>query len=178
MAKKRGSAYLGILRGRRGAAAKTRLLQYLQGDVVVNYPERRGNRPDSQQVWVRPFGLPLVAGALLAQEVNSQSFPAVTGFMGATVVSIAPAANLRVIAPGLNAPRVLISTGRNAIGTDKVSQRTGLTYKDYGGDAVSVPFGEGPNLESEAAAFAFIRSQVLAANRRNSCSLVPGTVGT
>jgi hypothetical protein len=178
MAKKRGSAYSGILRGKRGAAAKARLLQYFDGNVVPNYPGRRGNRPDSQQVWVRPFGLPLVAGALLAQDVNSQSFPAVSGFMGATVVTIAPAANLRVIAPGLNAPRVLISTGRNAQGTDRVSQRTGLTYKDYGGDAVSVPFGEGPNLESEAAAFAFIRSQVLAGNQRNSCTLVPGTIGT
>jgi hypothetical protein len=177
MGKKRGSVYLNILRGRRGAPAKTKLLQYLQGEIQVNYPERRGNRPDTQQVWVRPFGLPFVAGALLAQDVNSQEFPAVSGFFGATVVTAAPAANLRIIAPGLNAPRALVTTGRNAQGVEKISQRTGLPYKDYGGESVSVPFGEGPNLESEASAFTFIRSNVVAANRRNSCSLVPGTVG-
>lgn len=171
----RGSRYIGILRGRRGQAAKTKLLQYLQGEIDVNYPERAGNRPATRLVYVDPFGVPLVAGALLEQSVTASTFNAVKAFFGNLVTEAAPAADKIVALPGLRAPRIMVRTGVSDVGVQKTSQMTGLPYRNYGGQAVSVPVGKGTNVETEAEAFAFVRKNARTANARNQVTFIRGS---
>jgi hypothetical protein len=177
MARKSGSRYLNILRGKRTAAAKTRLLSYLAGEIDINYPSRKGNRPDREVIWVVPFSLPVSAGAKLAQYVNSARFAAVSGYVAGFVDNTAPAAASQLVLKGLLAPRASITTGRSGTGTDTPSKLTGLTYKNYGGQSVSVPFGEGSTAaqKDEDSVFRIIFGKVKEADGNNTCSFVPGS---
>jgi hypothetical protein len=177
MARKNGSRYLNILRGKRGAAAKTRLLSYLAGEVDVNYPSRAGNRPDREVLWVVPFGIPVTAGVKLAQYVNGTRFPAVSAFVAGFVDNTPPAAASQLALKGVLAPRASITTGRSGTGTSTPSKLSGLSYKNYGGQSVSVPFGEGSTAaqKDEAAVFRLILNKVKEADGNNTCSFVPGS---
>jgi hypothetical protein len=172
---KRRSRYLQIVRGLRGAAAKAQTLSWMEGTRDVNYPERAGNRPPSLLVYVNPFRLPTKATARLEETVNSLRFAGVKAFMGDLVSEAAPADPEDImIREGLLSPRVLIKTGVDAVGTQKISQITGLPYKDYGGEAVSVPFGMGATVDTPAAGYAAIRKRAKDASRRNQVTYVPG----
>lgn len=177
MARRTGARYLSVLRGKRGAAAKTQLLGYLDGTRQVSYPARAGNRPVREEVWVVPFGIPVTAGVKLAQYVNSVRFGAVTAFVTGFVDNAAPAAASQLVLPGINSPRAAITTGRSQTGTSDISKLTGLAYKKYGGDSVSVPFGEGSTAaqKDESSVFRIILGRVKEANAGNSCSFVPGS---
>jgi hypothetical protein len=117
----------------------------------------------------------LVAGALLEQEVTASTFNAVKAFFGNLVTEAAPAADKIVALPGLRAPRILVRTGVSDVGVQKISQMTGLTYKDYGGQSVSVPVGKSATVETEAEAFALVRKNARAANARNQVTFIRGS---
>jgi hypothetical protein len=177
MANRSGSRYLSILRGKRGQAAKTQLLGYLDGTRQVTYPSRAGNRPVKEEVWVVPFGIPVTAGVKLAQYVNSVRFGAVTTYVTGFVDNAAPAAASQLVLPGILSPRAAITTGRSQTGTSDVSKLSGLAYKKYGGETVSVPFGEGSTAsqKDETSVFRIILGRVKEANAGNTCSFVPGS---
>jgi hypothetical protein len=177
MARRSGSRYLSILRGKRGAAAKTQLLTYLDGSRQVSYSSRSGNRPVKETVWVVPFGIPVAAGVKLAQYVNSIRFPGAAAFVAGFVDNAAPAAASQIVLPGILAPRAAITTGRSQTGTSDTSKLSGLAYKKYGGETVSVPFGEGSaaTQKDEDSVFRIILGRVKEANAGNSCSFVPGS---
>ena len=172
----RGSVYLRVLRGARGVAAQNLLISYLRGDRRVSYPSRRGNRPSNQFVFVDTFGLPLTAGVKLRQSVRAIGYGTVSGFFGARVTATAPASASNIlVVRGLRNPRVVITTGRDETGTEQTSEKTGLPYKSYGGNAISVPFGPATATETEGEAFAVIKTNAIAANARNTAVYVPGS---
>lgn len=177
MARRSGSRYLSILRGKKGQAAKTQLLSYLDGTRQVSYPSRNGDRPAKTIVWVVPFGIPLSAGVKLAQTVNSAEFPTVEPWVSDFTDKTAPADPSKLQLPGIVSPRAAITTGRSSAGTTDTSKLSGLQYKKYGGKTVSVPFGEGAAAteKNEDSVFRLIRIKVIAANSKNACSFVPGS---
>jgi hypothetical protein len=177
MGRRSGSRYLSILRGNRGTAAKTQLLGYLDGTRQVTYPGRAGDRPSKLIVWVVPFGIPLSAGVKLAQSVNSARFPTTEPFVAGFTDKAAPAAGSQIRLPGIASPRAAIITGRSATGTSGTSKLSGLPYKKYGGETVSVPFGEGDTAteKDEDSVFRIIRGRVISQSSRNGCSFVPGS---
>jgi NAD(P)-dependent dehydrogenase (short-subunit alcohol dehydrogenase family) len=178
MGRRKGTRYLSLLRGN-DAPAKARLLQYFNGEIKPKYPDRAGNRPPQELVFLDPFGIPLGAGAKLGQKVTSgAAYNAAKAWVQGFIEAAAPAsAEDKITLPGLLTCRAAITTGRNDIGTDTVSKITGNTYKKYGGDTVSVPFGEGAtaDLQNEDVVFRVILSRVKAANAKNQCSFVPGS---
>jgi hypothetical protein len=177
MARRSGSRYLSVLRGKRGAAAKTQLLSYLDGSRQVTYPARSGNRPAKEVVWVVPFGIPVTAGVKLAQYVNGSRFNTVAAYVAGFIDNAAPAVASQLVLPGIRSPRAAITTGRSQAGTSDTSKLTGLQYKKYGGDSVSVPFGEGATAtqKDEDSVFRVILGRVKEANAANTCSFVPGS---
>jgi hypothetical protein len=177
MANRSGSRYLSILRGKRGQAAKTQLLSYLDGSRQVSYPARAGDRPQPKILWVIPFGIPVSAGAKLAQKVNSIGYTSIDKFITPYTDTTAPTADKQLILRGILAPRAAITTGRLATGTTDTSKLSGLQYKKYGGKTVSAPFGEGATAgeKEEGAVFRLILAEVKKADTNNTCSFVPGS---
>jgi hypothetical protein len=178
MGRRTGTRYLNILRGKRGQPAKTRLLSYLNGDIELNYPERAGNRPEREVVWVVPFGIPVTAGSKLSQYVNSQRFAGVSAFVAGFIDNAPPAAPAnKIILRGVLAPRAAITTGRSTTGTSATSKVSGLPYKKYGGNSVTVPFGAGDAAteKNEDSVFRLILARVKEADGDNICSFVPGS---
>jgi hypothetical protein len=174
MPRRRGR-YLGILRGG-NINARNQLISYFQGDRTVEYPERQGNRPARQEVFVRLFGIPLEGANQLVQEVNSTRFAGVQSFVnGFTASSLAVDSQIR--ARGLLAPRASFTTGRSQTGTRRTSQLTGLTYLDYGGDTVVVPFGPGTSAgqDDETEVFNIIRGRADAAPGDIVTTFIPGS---
>jgi hypothetical protein len=177
MARRSGTRYLNILRGKKGPSAKTKLLAYLNGDVDLEYPSRRGNRPVPVAVWVRPFVLPLAADVRLRQAATTGSDIAI-GYVGAYVSKTNPGAENEIILARVLSPRAAITTGRDtSAGTPETSKISGLSYRKYGGKTYSIPFGEGTAAEdkNEDSVFLKIRSAVKAASASNLCSFVPGS---
>lgn len=175
MARRSGTRYLGILRGS-DEVARNRLIQYFKGEIKPTYPARSKARPDQQQVFVKPFGIPLTASKVLVQEVNSARFAGVKAFVAGFTDDTATAAN-QVKLPGLRSPRAVIVTERSATGTSQTSKISGRAYKSAGGKGISVPFGEGETADqkSEEQVFQIILARVKAAQERNTCSFVPGS---
>jgi hypothetical protein len=176
MARRQGTRYLKILRGS-DEVARNRLIQYFKGEIKPTYPERQGNRPVKEEVWVDPFGLSLSDGSKLLQFMSITGEEERAAYVNSYCSKTTPAPAARVVAPGLLAPRAAIHTGRADTGTRETSKITGRGYKSYGGKTVSVPFGEGATAaeKSEDAVFKIIFSAVKANNAKNGCSFVPGS---
>lgn len=174
---RRRSRYIGILRGS-NETARNKLISYFKGEIQVEYTSRQGNRPATLEVYVTPFGIPLETGKKLVQDVNSARWAGVSGFVaGFTDETHAVADQINV--PQLLVPRASITTQRTATGTNETSKLTGLRYKSYGGQSVSVPFGAGATaaLSTPEAAFTVIFDRVKAASTANLCSFVPASYG-
>jgi hypothetical protein len=177
MARRSGTRYLSILRGKKGQAAKTQLLGYLEGTRQVSYPSRTGDRPTKEVLWLVPFGIPVTTGVKLAQYVNSGRYATDAAYVAGFVDNAVPAVGSRLILPGIRSPRAAITTGRSGTGTSDISKLSGLAYKKYGGATVSIPFGEGDvaTQKDETSVFRIIQGRVKEANGKNSCSFVPGS---
>lgn len=172
--KRRGARYLGVLRGNSNSA-KTKLLAYLDGSNEVSYPKQQ-IASSGLKIWVRPFipGLNTAKKVLQVQRGRGN-----TGDLGnyfQTYAHQTPAAASQILLPGWIAPRVVIVKGRGT-GIRKTSQLTGKSYRSYGGESYTYPFGAGgsPIVVDENAAFRTIRGRVKAAKPEYLCSYVPGT---
>jgi hypothetical protein len=178
---KKGTRYLGILRGK-NQAAKTRLLQYLKGDVELTYV-RAKNPKRTTVYWVRPFGLGLPAAMKVMQAVKRFSRAETANLATPLIVGYAfgpPTADNQLILKRWLAPRVAITFNRAPTGTQKTSQITGRSYKSYSGETVIYPFGAGTAAadKTEDAVFRVIFQRTKAQDSKNTCSFVPGTYST
>jgi hypothetical protein len=175
MARRGGTRYLNIFKGK-NKAARTMLIQYFDGERVVNYPSRTGDRPPTTRVFVKPFNIPTATGVYMEERVSDAKFDTVKAFFSTFVTETAPTAENTFKLNRTISPRAVVTTGRSATGVTDTSKLTGLTYKKYGGTGVSVPFGKGSSTatDTEEEVFRTIRNAALNANARNSVSYVPG----
>lgn len=174
MSRRRRGRYMGILRGGKVEEAQ-KVLDYLSGKNKAEYPERRGNRPEMRNVYVRPFTLALAAGAALVQRVNSSRWNSVSTFVQGFTDPVAPTSSFDV--PEILAPRAVITYGIPQTSTTyKRSQITGRQYKDRGGTSVSVPFGAGSGTGQDEVmeVFNVIKQRVEAASQ-TGVTYVPGS---
>jgi hypothetical protein len=175
MGRRGGTRYLNIFKGK-NKAARTMLIQYFDGERVVSYPSRSGDRPATKRVFVKPFNIPTAAGVYMEEQVSSAKFDAVKAFFSGFVTDTAITADNSFKLGRTISPRAVVTTGRLATGTSDTSKLTGLSYKKYGGNGVSVPFGKGASdaTDTEEEVFRSIRNAALNANARNAVSYVPG----
>jgi hypothetical protein len=131
-----------ILRGQRGAAAKTKFLNHLEGLDTVSAIGTRGNRPDSTELLIIPFGIKLGSDVLLEQSALVPSWTALKSAIGTHAKETPPASTTQVKLRGARAARISATSGITATATVKTSKLTGLKYADYGGKSISAPFGK------------------------------------
>jgi hypothetical protein len=149
-----------VLRGQRGPAARQKYLDYLAGlnqpDLTNTTPK---NRPASQPLYVKPFGVDLGTDVLLETSGLTPSYNALKASVGAArVFDSIPATKTGLKLRSAKAARVSATTKTSGQGTYKKSKATGLWYIDYGGTSYSCPFGQGAANEKEASAFETIKT--------------------
>lgn len=132
--------YYNVLRGYRGAAARTAYLAYLAGEADQEPAiGTRGNRPESVRLYVTPFSIPLPADH---QVIESALLPAWT-LMETALANFATdtlGADTAVNIRSYHAPR-LIRITKDPTGTVATSKVTKLPYLKYDNESMSVPFG-------------------------------------
>lgn len=121
------------------------------------------NRPPSIPLYISPFSFDLTAAQTVkvsaSQTVISSRLTHVNAGGVRALASMAP--NTTALRVGeFRAARVIISTGRQATGIDKISKTSGLPYKSYGGNTESIPFGRKDSGEDQAQAFAAIKLSI------------------
>jgi hypothetical protein len=133
-----------VLRGERGAAAKTKFLDYLQRlTPETSGVGTRGNRPASVQVYVVPFGQDFGANNYLRASALTPAIAALRGAVGTHAKeSITAGTDNALRLRGVHAARVSATSGLATQGTSKTSKLTGLHYASYGGTSKSMPFGK------------------------------------
>lgn len=163
-----------VLRGMRGANARTKYLNYLQG--LADQGEgigTKGNRPGSEKLYLDPFSLPLGT----AVKVQSSALtPAWNLFKSLTEVSSRVTDTL-----GTNTP-IKLSTYRPAriirrqisstTGTAATSKLTGLKYLKYNTESSSIPFGRKGATDTMVDAFNDIATQAKGTSTNLKFSLV------
>ena len=156
MGKRRGK-YARIWQAARLAQARARLIEYesdpTKRPVPTGTPE---NRPPSiKLVITRPFGPKLATGQWVAASALQPAWTANQAHMGARVTTQGSGedSGKRIAIAGYSAARAIFTTGKSATGDRKPSKRTGLSYIDYGGNSLSLPFGGKDATETELEAF-------------------------
>lgn len=144
-----------VLRGMRGATARTRYLNYLQG--LAEQGEgigTKGNRPPSQVLYLDPFALPLgtavkVRASALEPSWNLfRSSAEVTGRVTPTLGTNTPV-RLSTYRPA----RVIRRQITGTTGTAATSKLTGLRYLKYNSSSASIPFGKKGTTDTMVDAF-------------------------
>jgi hypothetical protein len=121
-------------------------------------------RPQSQKLFINPFGLNLATGQVVQTSAAQPAFNTYRTALGTRTKGAAPSdENLIIKLANFRAARVIIKTGRSASGTAKTSKVTGQKYLSYGGKSTSLPFGQKGDTESDAqqAAFLEIRQAIV-----------------
>jgi hypothetical protein len=151
-----------VLRGQRGTAAKTKFLNHLEGLDTVSAIGTRGNRPDSNKLYIIPFGIQLGAGVLLEQSALVNSYAALKAALGTHTKDTIQAQSTGIKIRSARAARVSATSGQSTTATVKTSKLTGLKYADYGGKSVSAPFGKSSitATEVELDVFELIRASI------------------
>lgn len=128
----------------RGAAARTKYLNYLQG--LAEQGEgigTKGNRPESVKLYLDPFALPLgttvkvQASALVPSWNLFKSLSEVNSRVSETLGTNTPV-KLSTYRPARAVRRQQSST----TGTAATSKLTGLKYLKYNTESGSIPFGK------------------------------------
>ena len=144
-----------VLRGMRGANARTKYLNYLQG--LAEQGEgigTKGNRPDSIKLYLDPFALPLGTAVKIQ---SSALVPSWNLFSNLSEVSSRVSSTL-----GTNTPikmstyrpaRVVRRQQSSTTGTAATSKLTGLKYLKYNTESASIPFGKKGSTDTMVDAF-------------------------
>lgn len=156
-------------------------MKWIQG-TAANRGDRIGTgepRAASATVYIDPFDINLpVAAARIPQTLAQPTLA------NAALGGVAPYASRRDIAApadpdnivfwdGYRAARVIIKTGTLPRAVRKVSRVTGLPYGSTGGKSTSMPFGRNSATDTQTAAFAEIRTAILAGVTGSRVSLQP-----
>jgi hypothetical protein len=152
--------YSHVLRGQRGAAARTKYLAYLEGLAVPDKTNQTPkNRPVRNTLYVKPFTVDLGADSYLECSALDTSYTKLKAAIGTTrLLDTLPTGKNGLKLTGSKAARISASSGRTPTGTYKQSKRTGLWHIDYGGNSYSAPFGVGTANEKESDAFNAIKT--------------------
>jgi hypothetical protein len=144
-----------ILRSQRGAAAKQKFLNHLEGIDTVSAIGTRGNRDDPKELFITPFNVKLGPTVVLKQSALTASFNKLHGAAGTHSPAALAANDTAVKLRGARAARVSASDGVSGTATVKTSKLTGLKYADYGGKSYSLPFGKSSFTATEVEADVF-----------------------
>lgn len=157
-----------VLRGQRGAAAKTKLLSVLTSlDPNQDNLGTKPGRPESVVLYVEPFNIELGSELVLQTSALLPAYTDMKSFVGTNRVKDAlPAGILGLKAKSLRAARVSASTGLQSTGTVKTSKLTGLKYLSNGGTSQSCPFGKSTATEDQTEAFKAIKAAAPASFKR------------
>jgi hypothetical protein len=152
-----------VLRGARGAAAKQRYLDRLEG---LGQGDNVGNgsaRPNSIALYVRPFAQTLPSGLYFQQGAFEPSWDALNGLTSITSRTKATLGNdeSAIKVRGYKAARLVRRT-IDTTGSAATSKLTGLRYLKYDRTSVSAPFGRSGTNDTIAAAFTAMKGQISA----------------
>lgn len=172
MAGRRRSRYLSIFRGGR-AEEIDRLIGYLRGTRQVSYPERRGNRPEQQITYARPFLSGVGENFYLEASSRSDRWGTISGALGSRVKTTLTSTETGLRIPNFYNPRAVFTYGLSGTGTVKTSQITGRSYKDYGGTSAVGQFGRTAAGQNPEAEFLLIRADFVGTSSARRVSYVP-----
>lgn len=157
MARNRRSRYIGIFRGGR-AEEINRLIRYLRGEDMPNYPSRRGNRPEQLKNYARPFLEGVGTNFYLEASVNNNRWGIISGAIGSRVKTTLSNTETGIKIPNFYNPRAVFTWGISRTGTSRNSQITGRNYRDYGGESAVSQFGKVGNTDTPSDEFQEIRN--------------------
>jgi len=154
-----------VIRGQRGAAARTKYLAYLESlqSDIRDDGVQGSNRPASLNLAVVPFGIDLGTGkhiltSALQPSWNSAKTAAAvtlrTKEIGTGGVDPANVFKFKKV----KAARAVARAKINAQGSVQTSRLTGLKYLRYNVSSFSFPFGKTGTTETQLEAFASIQS--------------------
>jgi hypothetical protein len=132
-----------VLRGMRGAAARTNLLNYYTG--VSTRPSRigtRGPRPASQALYITPFSIPLATDHVLRVSALAPAWTALSAIAPTQQhVTATLGTDTAVRIKSYKAPRIT-RIQLDPTGTVTTADITGLEYMKYDNTSQSIPFGK------------------------------------
>lgn len=150
-----------VLRGMRGAAARTKYLNYLQG--LAEQGEgigTKGNRPESIRLYLDPFGLPLGTAVKVQASALEPSWNLFRNLSEAnTRVSATLGTNTPVRLGTYKPARVVRRQQSSTTGVAATSKLTGLRYLKYNTESGSIPFGKKGATDTMVTAFNDIVTQ-------------------
>lgn len=149
-----------VLRGQRGAAAKQKYLDRLEGLGQGESIGTKGSRPASQKLYLEPFAADFPPTVLLIQSALAPAWQALGGLgaISARVKATADASDITLKAKGFRGSRVIRRT-IDQTGVAATSKLTGLKYLKYNTTSLSVPFGRDNSTDTVQAA----RTAIIAA---------------
>lgn len=152
-----------VIRGERGAEAKTKFLAYLTRLSPALEDSKigtKGQRPSPTVLYVEPFGINLGTQLMLQTSALSTSWNAVKGIgpVAARTKEEISSGKSAIKMRGGSAARVRATTGLASTGVKDTSHLTGLHYLKYNGTSLSFPFGQNADTESLIAAFNAIKA--------------------
>jgi hypothetical protein len=161
-----------MARGKRYSRILSAAKYYSSIDNYIKYitdSTKRGNRvgtgdprPASKKLYILPFNIDLATGQVTIASGSEQAFTTYSAALGTHTTGTAPADEDNILKLGdFTAARVIITTGRSNNGVAKTSTVTGQKYLSYGGKSTSLPFGKKTDTETQAAAFAEIKTAIL-----------------
>ncbi|MBN8559950.1 MAG: hypothetical protein J0L70_05465 [Leptolyngbya sp. UWPOB_LEPTO1] len=163
-----------VLRGMRGANARTKYLNYLQG--LAEQGEgigTKGNRPDSIKLYLDPFALPLGTSIVVQ---SSALVPSWNLFSSLSEVSTRVTATLGSDTPiKLNTyrpARIVRRQQSSTTGVAATSKLTGLKYLKYNTESASIPFGKAGSTDTMVDAFNEIATQAKGSSTNLKFTLV------
>lgn len=138
-----GQRYSRILDSARYYGAISHYIDHIKGVTTRTSRIGKGDpRPESQKLYVVPFGKALATGQMVRVSAAKPSWTNYSNrFTGRTVAAAPTDESKIVLLEGFKPARISIRTGMSAQAVEKKSQVTGLAYGSYGGKSTSVPFG-------------------------------------
>ncbi|MDJ0553515.1 MAG: hypothetical protein QNJ68_03565 [Microcoleaceae cyanobacterium MO_207.B10] len=160
-----GDRYSRILSAAKYYAAIDNYIKYITDSTKRGQNVGKGTpRPESQLLYVRPFGVSLLTGQLAkassAQPTWTTYKADVTGY---TTETSPGSSGEAVDIDNYSAPRLNIKTNISNEGTVETSKVTGMKYLSYKGTSTSLAFGDkiaDPGKSSESATFDVLKAKI------------------
>lgn len=138
-----GRKYSRILAASRYYAAIDNYIAY-----ITDATKRGGNvgngtaRPESQRMYIIPFGVDLPASTYAVTSGNKASRTTYATHVSTINYTSLNNTQRGIKISGYRAARLIIASGRSTTGVVKTSKVTGMKYLSYGGKTTSIPFGK------------------------------------
>jgi hypothetical protein len=150
-----------VLRGARGAAAKQRYLDKLEGLGQGENIGTKGPRPASIKIYLEPFQINFPSALLMEFSALQPSWNALKGYAGVAsrAKDVLSGTDLAIPNGKAKAARIVRRT-KDATGAVTTSKLTGLKYLKYNTTSISAPIGQKNDTDSFAAAKSEITNQI------------------